>query len=80
MKTKIKDFSNTSLSARIRHWLIKKLAGKHLVVLNARIDIVARKDHPGFSGRVVGVRGGMVESCVFPDYGPTIIQLSGVEP
>lgn len=77
--SKIPNFSNTGLSDRIRHWLIKKVAGKHAVVLNVRIDLVSRQDYPGCGARVKDMNGCLVDTVIFPDYDGKIIQLSGLD-
>lgn len=76
--SKIPNFSNEGLSVRIRHWLIKKVAGKHAVVLNVRIDLVPRQDHPGYGARVKDMDGCLLDTVIFPDYDEKIIQLSGL--
>lgn len=78
MREKIQDFSNSSFLTAARHWLIKKIAGDHMVVLNARIDIVNRYDYPEGTAASIGpVDGGLVAGVVFPAYGDTLIKLSG---
>jgi hypothetical protein len=44
---KLNNYDNSDLQTKIRHWLIKKIAGDHVIILNAGISILDRqKDGP----------------------------------
>lgn len=60
----VQDFSNATLATRIRHWLIQKIAGQHVVILNACFDFCEHQ--PGAAARVFKVKGGIISSCKFP--------------
>lgn len=74
---KITDFSNAGPLTSIKHWLIHKIAGKSLVMLNVKIDIVPRKDYPEGSAAIArDISGGVVRGVSFPNYGDTLIHIS----
>lgn len=57
---KVKDYSDSNWSTAIRYWLIKKLAGKHTVIVNARINIIDRIDDLNVVGRATQTGKGML--------------------
>ena len=39
---KIKEFSNASVWCNFQYWLIKKIAGKRTIIINAHIGLIPR--------------------------------------
>lgn len=57
---KIKDYVDTSFLCGIRHWLIQRLAGKHCVIVNARIGIINRIEDRNVVGRTTNTGDGLL--------------------
>lgn len=61
----IDDFNNKNILASIRHALIRLIAGKHVVILNASIRIVPRDGD--FCGSIYGINhGALLINSGFP--------------
>lgn len=74
---KLPDYSNTSNLTKIRHWLIRLIAGKHVVLLNARLRLVAVD--PGIAVEIIEVNGVLVQNCSFPERKGLILQIGQKE-
>lgn len=61
---KLDNFCNSKISTRIRYWLIQKIAGKSVILLNAKIQLVPYDGEHVL--HVDNVKGGYFENCHFP--------------
>jgi hypothetical protein len=68
---------NTPTINRIRNWMLRRLAGKSMVVLNARIDVTRKRaliaDRPGADALITPrYTGGNAyfANCYIGGYGP----------
>lgn len=60
---KIPDFSNDGLLGRLHCWIIRLVAGKKVVILNAGLGVV---DHDGRScAAMVGVKDAYIDGVQF---------------
>lgn len=64
LRTAIPDYSDASAFANFRFWLIKLIAGRSVVVLNASFDII--KEKPGYGLQLYSVSGGLFANTTFP--------------
>lgn len=73
LKMKIPDIAtDKSMIDTLRFWLIKKLAGKTVVVMNTNIHFVARKEFEPL--QVDAKDGAYFQSVGFPVDGRTILR------
>ena len=73
----IPDVSTETPLSTFRYFMIRIIAGKHMVMLNTQVDMVDRK--VDIAARVVNTKGGYINNCAFPDYSDKMIQLSQVK-
>ena len=71
--SKFEEFSNTGLLTSLRFKLIKILAGKSLIIINARVSIVDK--HTDKSLIIRGIKGGLISHNTFPDKDGQILML-----
>lgn len=57
---KIQPYSNASRWCDFRYWLIKKLAGKNTIILNAHIAVIPRIEDRNVIGRATNTGPGML--------------------
>lgn len=74
----VDDFSNAGPIQNLRYWLIKKIAGQCVVILNAKISMV---QHSGHAARVTDVNGAFISGSSFPVKHGLMLEISqrGVE-
>lgn len=56
----ILPFSSSTMIANFRHWLIRKLAGKHMIIVNAHIGVISRHDDRNILGRMTETAPGVL--------------------
>jgi hypothetical protein len=56
----ILPFSSATMLANFRHWLIRKLAGNHTIVINAHIGVIKRLDDRNVLGRMTQTGEGIL--------------------
>lgn len=71
--SKFEDFSNADVLTKLRFKLIKILAGKSLIIINARVSIVDK--HTDKSLIIRGIKGGLISHNTFPDKDGQILML-----
>lgn len=59
---KVKDYCNASRLTKVRHWLIEKLAGEQVVILNAHLRLIPRLEDKTVVGRTLPEGKGMLIS------------------
>lgn len=57
---KILPFSSATMLANFRHWLIRKLAGNHTIIINAHIGVIPRIDDRNIMGRMTETGEGIL--------------------
>lgn len=57
---KIQEINNSSRWCSFQYWLIKKIAGKRAIILNAHIEIIPRLDDRNILGRLTQTGKGML--------------------
>lgn len=57
---KILPFSSATMLANFRHWLIRKLAGNHTIIINAHIGVIDRLDDRNVLGRMTQTDDGVL--------------------
>lgn len=62
-----------STFTKLRFWLIQKLAGRNVVILNACITLVPVSEP--FKLRIKGVKGGLFLNSDFPTYKGRMLQI-----
>jgi hypothetical protein len=73
MDDEIEDFNNTSRLTTLRFWLIKLLAGRSVIMMNAHIDIIFADGSIPFKSDWID--GGYFNNCSFPQKGMRILKI-----
>lgn len=56
----ILPFSSSTILANFRHWLIRKLAGNHVIIINAHIGVIDRLEDTNVLGRMTETGKGIL--------------------
>lgn len=56
---KIQDYDSSGFLRNVRYWLIKKLAGKCMVIINAHVAVIPRIEDRNVIGRATQTGAGM---------------------
>lgn len=78
MSQKFNNFSNASIYTELRFILIKWLAGRSVIIINAGIKIVERD--PNYFCRLQSVNGGLFHGSSFYADESQMLEISQVEP
>lgn len=78
MKVDGKRYSNAGFWQNFRFALIKLLAGKSVVMVNAHMQFAERD--PEVVARVKDVSGGYFNNCCFPANAELMLQITGNKP